>query len=179
MTYTLKVDEVTQFIFRATRFYYTTSQGKYLLLSWIAKHIDQAGEAVLFLPPSERPETWLADMELSTKPLWIPPMGRVVDVSKIGGLDTGPGRFAARIAAPLCPWNAGAWEFQNAGGALQVGPAPEAEFTLSIQALSALVYGTHAVENFAIRWWGDPSPEAREVLKSMFPIQMPFIHLFF
>jgi GNAT superfamily N-acetyltransferase len=62
MLYKLSGEEVTKFNFRAVRFYYTTSRGRYLLLDWIARHINQAERAELWLPPYEHPETWLADM---------------------------------------------------------------------------------------------------------------------
>lgn len=179
MVYALKGKEVTKFKFRATRFYYTTSQGKYLLLSWIAKHVDQANEAVVFLPPFEKPETWLSDLSAKIKPLWIPPMARVVDVAKLEGLQTGPGRFSAKITDPFCPWNENTWKFKSADGVLEVKPAPTAAFTLSIQALSALVYGTHNVEDFSFRGWGNPSPAEQETLRTLFPPQAPFMHLFF
>ena len=64
MLYKLSGEEVTRFNFRALRFYYTTSRGRYLLLEWIARHIDQADHAEIWLPPYERPETWLADMQV-------------------------------------------------------------------------------------------------------------------
>jgi hypothetical protein len=47
-------------------------------------------------------------------------MGRVVDVARIGGMETGPGGFTARVSDPLCPWNEGVWRFETVDGKLQV-----------------------------------------------------------
>ena len=66
----------------------SASQGKYLLLAWIARHIDQANQVEITLPPFELPETWLADLAITTQSAWRSPMGRVVDVAQIGGIHT-------------------------------------------------------------------------------------------
>ena len=75
LAYSLKGDRPMEFHMRVTRFYYHTSQGKYLLLAWIARHVDQAETVEIWLPPYETPETWLADINLKTERPWIPAMG--------------------------------------------------------------------------------------------------------
>ncbi|MBL7163655.1 MAG: GNAT family N-acetyltransferase [Anaerolineales bacterium] len=179
MLYSLKGEEVTKFKFHAPRFYYKNSQGKYLLLEWIARHIDQAVEAEIWLPPSELPETWLTDMEVQTEPAWIPPLGRVLDVEKIGGMQTGLGSFTAMISDPLCPWNEGVWKFESADNALQVSKAKDPQCGLNINALSALIYGTHDPSDFSIRGWGNPSTELQETMRSIFPYRLPFLHEYY
>jgi predicted acetyltransferase len=179
MLYSLKGEEQAGFELRAIRFYYDTSVAKYLLLSWIARHTDQASHAEIWLPPFELPETWLADIEVTTETLTRAPMGRVLDVAKIGGLQTGPGRFSARIIDSLCPWNEGLWQLQTVEGVLQVGPTERADCELAIQALTALIYGTHDPRDFAVRGWGDPSPGVQETMRTMFPPKLPYLHEFF
>jgi hypothetical protein len=181
MLYNLQGQEVGQFALRAHRFYYDTSQAKYLLLQWIARHVDQAGEAELWLPPFERPETWLADIQVASESQERAPMGRVVDVANIGGMQTGPGRFAARIDDPLCPWNESVWLFQTIDGALHVSrmETEQADCDLAVQALTALVYGTHDPGDFAVRGWGNPSPEIQATMQVMFPPRLPFLHEYF
>jgi predicted acetyltransferase len=176
MLYDLKGEHVTEFNLRAIRFYYDTSEGKYLLLQWIARHADQANRVELWLPPFEQPETWLADMRITMEPAFISPMGRILDVAKIGGMHTGPGRFSARIADPVCPWNEGVWKFETVDGELQVRPADEADCDLSPHALAALIYGTHDPADFAIRGWGNPSPQLQETMRTMFPPMLPYLH---
>jgi hypothetical protein len=94
-------------------------------------------------------------------------------------METGAGRFAARVEDPLCPWNEGVWQFESIDGSLQVSPTQNADCNLSIQGLSALVYGTHNPENYPFRSWGDPSPQVRAVMQEMFPAKEAYLHEFF
>jgi predicted acetyltransferase len=176
MLYDLKGGEETKYLFRAMRFYYETSQARYLLLQWIARHIDQADRVELWLAPSEQPETWLADMQMKTESAIRAPMGRVLDVARIDGMTTGPGRFSARITDPLCPWNEGVWQFETTDGALRVAQGERPDCDLAIQGLTALVYGTHEPDSFAIRGWGNPSPAVQATMQAMFPRLVPHLH---
>ncbi|MBN1428573.1 MAG: GNAT family N-acetyltransferase [Anaerolineae bacterium] len=176
MVYTIKGDRPTEFTLCATRFYYHTSRGRYLLLEWIARHADQANRVETWLPPFERPETWMPDMRLQKETDWFYPMGRVIDVAGIEGMPIGPGSFSARIDDPLCPWNNGVWRFESIDGHLQVSRTDQAECDLGIQALAALVYGTHDPDDFMFRGWGKVSNEAKAMMRSMFPPMQPYLH---
>jgi predicted acetyltransferase len=179
MLYELRGERVTEFKMRAIRFYYETSRGKYLLLQWIARHIDQANQVEIWLPPFEQPGTWLADIRPALEPVFFAPMGRVVDVAGIGGMQVGPGRFCARITDSLCPWNEGVWDFETVDGLLQISPADTPDCDLGVQALAALIYGIHDPGDFAFRGWGTPSPEIQKVLRAMFPPMIPYLHEMF
>jgi predicted acetyltransferase len=180
MLYRLQGEEVGKFTLLAHRFYYENSQAKYLLLQWIARHVDQASEVELWLPATEQPETWLADLRVSIRSQQRPaPMGRIVDVANLGGMQTGPGCFAARISDPLCPWNEGQRQFETVEGFLQVSLAFQADCQLATQALAALIYGTHDPGDFAFRDWGQPSPEVQSTLRAMFPPRVPYLHEYF
>ena len=179
MLYQLKGEEISQFLFQATRFYYTSSQAKYLLLQRIAQHTDQAGKVEIWLPPYEQPETWLSDLQVKVEYQGRAPMGRVLDVAKINGLQVGPGAFVARLSDPLCPWNDGIWQFESVDGTLQVEPHPLPDCDLSIQALTGLVFGTHDPRDFAIRGWGNPSPAVQASMRVMFPPKIPYLHEYF
>jgi len=176
MSYRLEGDQVTQFTMRADRFYYDTSQAKYLLLQWIARHIDQTREVELWVPAFERPEMWLADIQVSTEAPARGPMARVVDVAALGQLETGPGRFAVRVSDPLCPWNEGVWSFESIDGRLRVTRVEHAECELTIQAIAALIYGTNDPGDFACWGWGDPSRGLQSTMREMFPPQVPYLH---
>jgi hypothetical protein len=106
-------------------------------------------------------------------------MGRVVDVAGIGGMETGPGCFAARVSDPLCPWNTGVWQFEAVDGRLQVDRASQADCDLSIQALAALIYGTHDPGDFVFREWGNLSPALQTIMRAMFPPLVPYLHEYF
>lgn len=176
MLYDLKGDAPTEYNMRVFRFHYATSLGKYLLLAWIARHTDQANRVELMLPPYELPETWFADLNVTPERIFRAAMGRVVDVANIGGMQTGPGRFAARLSDPLCPWNEGVWRFEMLDGQLLVSETDQADCDLTIQALTALVYGTHSPADFFFRGWGNPAPQVQEIMQTMFPPMLPYLH---
>ena len=176
MLYQLTGQDIGQFKLEARQFYYDSSQGRYLLLQWIGRHADQAGEAAISLAPFEWPETWLADIKVNIGSAERAAMGRVLDVAGIGGMHTGPGRFSARILDPLCPWNEGVWQFETAGGELHVSPGGRAGCDLTIQGLSALVYGTHDPNDLPLRGWGNPTTELQAKLRALFPPRVPYVH---
>jgi predicted acetyltransferase len=179
LLYQLGGEEPTQFTLRAHRLYYDSSQAKYLLLQWLARHVDQASEVEIWLPPYEHPETWLADLQPGTESQARAPMGRVVDVAGLGHMRTGPGRFSATVRDPLCPWNEGVWQFETADGVLQVVRASEADCDLAIQGLSALVYGTHDPGDFRFRGWGNPPLAVQATMRAVFPTRTPYLHEYF
>jgi predicted acetyltransferase len=179
MLYRLQGEEVGKFNFSAVRFYYQTSRARYLMLNWIARHVDQADRAEIWLAPDEYPETWLADIQVKVESAIRPAMCRVLDVEKIGGMTVGEGGFSARVIDPLCPWNEGIWKFESSSGALQVSKGSQADCELTIQGLSALISGMHDPQDFPLRGWGNPEPELQAILRSLFPRLYPYMHELF
>lgn len=118
-------------------------------------------------------------MQVRTESAVRAPMGRVVRVDGLGGMQTGQGSFSARVTDPLCPWNEGVWRIETVAGVLQIQPTDKADCNLGIQGLSALIYGTHDPSGFAIRGWGDPAPELQEIMRTMFPAMLPHLHEYF
>lgn len=176
MLYRIQGEEVTKYNFVAYRFCYRTSRARYLMLNWIARHVDQADRAEIWVPADEHPELWLADIQVKVESAIRASMCRVLDVEKIGGLTVGEGSFAAQLVDPLCPWNEGAWWFGSSGEKLEVRKIPKAETQLTVQGLTALVAGTHAPQEFALRGWGNPSPEDQSAMRAMFSRMSPFVH---
>ena len=174
MTYEIKGDPRRML---ALNFYYDDHRGRYLLLEWFARHTDQISEVELKLLPGELPETWLPDFDPQYRPGYSP-MGRVLDVARLGGMTVGPGEFTARIRDEQCPWNQGVYTFRADDGRLEVTPGATGDATceLTISALSALIYGTHEPETFALRGWGAPTPAMQVTLRTMFPPLLPFLH---
>ena len=179
MLYRIQGEEVGKFNFSAVRFYYQTSRARYLMLNWIARHVDQADRAEIWLPPDEYPETWLADIQVKVESAIRPAMSRVLDIEKMGGMRVGEGSFSAMVNDPLCPWNEGRWQFAAHEGILQVSRAAQADCELTIQGLSALVSGAHDPQDFPLRGWGNPTPELQAIHGSMFPRLQPFMHEMF
>src|SRR5690348_14149534 len=103
-------------------------------------------------------------------------MGRALDVATIGGMEVAPGRSSANILDPFCPWNEGIYQFESVEGNLQVSHARQAACELTIQGLTALVYGTHEPASFEFRGWGNPVPALQATLQTMFPPRLPYLH---
>jgi predicted acetyltransferase len=162
-------------VMQVTHFWYTDSLGRYLLLEWLARHIDHVKEIEIKLPPFEHPETWWPDMEIHVSSV-EPPLGRIIDITRINGMQVGRGRFTARVSDEYCPWNEGNYLFECVNNRLQIQPYETAECELSIQAISALIYGTHEPESFAIRGWGNPSLSIQATMQHMFPPQQPYLY---
>lgn len=160
-------------------FYCDDYGARYLLLEWFARHIDQISEVEVRLLPGELPETWLPDLnpQYRSGPGHAP-MGRVLDVARLGGMEVGAGEFVARVRDEQCPWNEGVYQFRAVDGRLQVTPGAtdDAACELTIAGLSALIYGTHEPETFALRGWGAPSAALQATLLTMFPPRLPFLH---
>lgn len=176
MLYKLQGEEVTKFNLIAYRFYYTTSRARYLLLDWIARHIDQADRVEMWLPPYEHPETWLADIQVKIESQIRAPMSRVLNIAGIGGMETGEGSFSAHITDPICPFNEGKWRFESVDGRLQVSKTEDADCELTIQGLTALIFGTHNPQDFPLRGWGNPNMKIQARMRQMFPPRTPFLH---
>jgi predicted acetyltransferase len=177
MLYSTLGEEVMKYNFLASRFYYKTSRARYLLLNWIARHVDQADRAELWLAEDEYPESWLADIQVKVEALTLPrAMSRVLDIEKISGMSVGEGSFSARIIDPLCPWNEGCWRLESCDGKLETSKTSKAECELTIQGLTSLISGTHDPQDIPLRGWGDPDPALQTIQREMFPRMRPFLH---
>jgi predicted acetyltransferase len=170
--------DIGRFDMKIRNFYYDDVRARYLLLDWIARHTDHAGSVEIGLACYEQPDLWLEDLKLDYQGGFAP-MARVLNVTGIGGIPTGPGSFTARIHDPHAPWNEGIFRFETSDGVLQVSAAQTADCDLSIQGLTALVYGTHDPVTFAIRGWGNPAEAVQAAMRAMFSPQQPHLHAMF
>lgn len=176
MLYNVQGTEVTKYNFVAYRFYYRTSRARYLMLNWIARHVDQADRAEIWLQTDEYPENWLADIQVKIESAIRPAMSRVLDVERIVGMNVGEGSFSAQIIDPLCPWNEGTWQFESNSGKLEVKKTSRAECQLTVQGLTALINGTHDPQEFLLRGWGNPDLATQSTQRKMFSKMIPFLH---
>ena len=162
-------------------FFYLHSHGKYLLLQWLARHIDQAKDVWLYTTPGQRHETWLYDLEADIRTRReiydsLEPMGRVVVVEGLSGMNAGRGNFSVRVTDEQCPWNEGSYAFESANGRLSVSRSKTHDGELDIKGLSALVFAGYDPGDFVFRGWGDPDSEVQRAMRSMFPSSQPYLH---
>lgn len=167
--------------FEIRHFLIANSQARYLLLQFIAKHIDQVTDVHFKqLPAQEFPENWFSDLSTKGDPdIWLTPMGRVIDVIKLSGMTVGNGKITIQVDDEFCAWNNGVFTFEAQAGKLHVSEGNSPDCRLSIQAVSALVYGTHDPHDFQWRGWGNPSQENIAVLLTLFPRESPYLLMAF
>jgi predicted acetyltransferase len=179
LVYKLQGERVADFTMQVWRFCSVSSQARYLLLQWIAQHIDQASSVELTLAPHDRPEAWLADLKPRVETTHVAPMGRVVDLAGLSGMAVGSGSVTVRVRDALCPWNEGVWRFEGRDGRLAVTPLHESSAVdgeVAIQAVSAMVYGTHDPADYPFRGWAPASTGLLSSIASLFPRKLPHMH---
>lgn len=164
-------------------FFYSNSLGKYLLLQFLAIHADQVHEIHLMnIIPDEHPETWINDTFWGEKGKiinreWVPScMGRIIQVEKMNGLNVGSGNISVKIVDGYCDWNNRAFNLKSEGGVLKVTEVEQFDCELTIQGLSAIVYGCYNLDDFEFKGWGKLSSEAKEKFETLFPKKAPFLY---
>lgn len=166
-------------------FMYSSAAGKFLLLNWLARHVDQVSRVWLRLRPDEYIETWTTDSDAALYSAYFnaphpfdgpTAMGRVSHVEHLGGLKVGEGSVVIAVQDEQCDWNNGTFRFQNQDDTLHVErTAATPDCTLTIQALSALIYGVIDPADFAYRGWGAPSNQVQDKLRRLFPRLLPWL----
>ena len=131
------------------------------------------------LPAFELPETWLSDLNPRVETFYTAPMGRVIDIERLEGIDVGPGALSIELTDPLCPWQEGCWRLVADEGILRVSRGTAADCRMDVRALGALVYGTHDPEDFNSRGWAELSPDHVIALRALFPRKAPYLHSYF
>ena len=104
------------------------------------------------------------------------PMGRVLDIQKLKGMQVGVGDFTLQVRDPLCPWNQGDWRFISDQGRLEIEAGSDPQGVLDAQGLAAMIYGTHDPQNFDCRGWGELGASLQASVREMFPLAMPYLY---
>lgn len=167
--------------FEVARFFAKNSQARYLLLQFIAKHLDQVHDVhIKRLPGYENPETWFSDLSMKGDPeIWLTPMGRIINVRELGGMTVGSGKLTVQLDDSFCEWNNGIFTFESEDGELIVSEGGDPDCTLTINGLTALIYGTHDPHDFKWRGWGNPSEETIQKMLNLFPTESPYLLVVF
>ncbi|HTF09903.1 MAG TPA: GNAT family N-acetyltransferase, partial [Asanoa sp.] len=159
---------------------HTGPHGRALLLSFLARHVDQVDRVKLWLLPGETPELWADDLAVETKtdvrvPGSAAPMARVLSLDGLEGIPAGPAALTVDVVDD--PLLAGRYHLDGTSGALAVerSTAPAAA-TLTAAGLSALVYGVLDPVEIVLRRLGRFPAEAAEALRELFPPQRPYVY---
>ncbi|MCG3220229.1 MAG: GNAT family N-acetyltransferase [Candidatus Heimdallarchaeota archaeon] len=163
-------------------FYCKNSLARYLFLQWFALHADQIKNVHIPIKPNEYPETWLNDTfwgeygKIQSRE-WVPScMGRVVIVNNLSDLNVGHGKLSVKITDDNCDWNNKTYTFEGKEGKLSVTESIEYECELSIQAISAIVYGCYNLDDFEFKGWAKLTEENKDKIQELFPKIPPYLH---
>jgi len=168
--------------FLISTFLYLNSHAKYNLLRFLALHIDQFYTVKFPLHPAEHPENWLNDLRIQIANRdWVPSaMARVIDVEGLQDLPVGTGTVVIKIEDANCEWNNNVYEFTSSLGKLSITKKENnvnSDCILTIEGLTALVYGWYVLEDFVYRnWIKETKVETINKLKELFPINLPYMY---
>lgn len=158
--------------------------GRALLLRFFATHTDQVTRVEAVTDPAELPELWATDFTGSVHaevsfPAAGAPMARVLSLSALQGMTVG--RERATVAVTGDRYLTGGYLLDGTAGALEVTPAAagSAAVTLTAAGLSALVYGVLDPADIVIRGLGDIPADQAARLRTLFPLQVPYLSAHF
>lgn len=161
-------------------FLYLDSNAKYVLLDHISRHVDQFSKIVMRISPTDRPETWYFDSNVSiTSREWVPSaMGRILDINKMGGMNVGEGSISVKLKDPNCNWNEGVWLLSAENHELHVSTTDEFDIEMTIQGLSAVVYGGYELEDLYLRGWMSNQDHNLTLTKLFPPVSASILSIF-
>lgn len=117
MHYTLKYQILNQAL-HTDNYLFSTVEGKFGLLNWIARHIDQVRKVILILAPDQTSENFYTDIRPEYQGLFVPPTGRVINLTAFEGLSCREGKISINLTDPNCDWKNGIWRLSNNNGGL-------------------------------------------------------------
>ncbi|MFW5729646.1 MAG: GNAT family N-acetyltransferase [Spirochaetota bacterium] len=172
---------------RIAGYRFTERDGLGALLRFIALHIDQCNTVVMNAAPASLhgrlfQHTGDIDGEVRIHAMRRPWMIRIVDVvAALRGIPApAAGELELSVTDEHCPWNNGTYRLSSAGAGLEVdvnGCNPKRDgsshpdtpsASVTIQQLSALLYGTHAPAEI-LRTAVGATPTAVNLLAAWFP----------
>jgi predicted acetyltransferase len=162
--------------------YYSDLKALIGILNWLKLHFNQVKSVKFLIPKHINLELLFTDLKIK-KQSYQSAMGRIIDVSKLNGLTVSKGKIQLQIADEQCPWNNKIWIFECQDGKLVVEdnqPEPSERNSdlalVTIQGLSALVYGCYDEEVLKIRSWIKATTVDFQTLITMFPKKDPFMN---
>lgn len=164
--------------------YWTDLDSRNMLFKFFSKHIDQVKTIKMFIPYGVNFYSWVKNnkkVEADFMP--FPWMVRIIDVKDALNDITvnDEGSLTIKVNDEYCDWNNSNYLLEGENGVLSVKKTDEQEdVTLSIDGLSALLYGAYSFKEteklYSIKYQND---DKRELLKSWFPQEMIFNPNFF
>jgi len=155
-----------------------------IILGFIGSHVDNAQNCWLPIPPGANERYWLGDIAppLVAETSFMPLMVRIIDPSAaITELPAArEGELIIRYTDPHLPQRDGLYRIAAEDGRLHAHPhsgAPAAQLT--VDALSALVFGAAPPEELRHRGWLTGEESAIQLLAGWFPVRPVYNPNFF
>ena len=156
--------------------FWTDLESRDRLFSFFASHRDQIHSLKMPLPLDTNVHTWLSNAGKLPSSLTEPWMVRIIDiVQALHGLPIACEPFTFALNDPHCSWNEGVFRVNGDRGSLTVkrynGDFPDLaiDFRATIAGISALIYGTHGIDELIHKQWiTDINPITYEVLENAF-----------
>jgi predicted acetyltransferase len=154
--------------------YWRNLSAQAALFNFFSKHRDQFPKLIMLLPYGTNFQHWFEDLrEWIQIKVWHPWMVRVIDIKEaLAGLPaTEKGELVFTLSDSQCEWNTGTYLLKSNGKQLQIQPTKQATKTaLTIHGISALVYGTHSLEEIEdAQWLKGADKQTRKLLQNWFP----------
>jgi len=164
--------------------YWTDLDSRNMLFKFFSKHIDQVETIKMFIPYGINFYSWLKNnkkVEADFMP--FPWMVRILDIEDaLNDIKVKQeGSTSIKIIDEYCDWNKGNYLLECKNGKMIADETDEKEdITLSIDALSALLYGAYSFNETEKLYSIDyHDKEKRELFKRWFPQEMIFNTTFF
>ncbi len=157
--------------------FWTDLSARDRLFQFLASHRDQVHRLKVNLPLDGKLHQWFSDAGKLTATMTEPWMVRIIDaIEALQGLPITCEPFTFALSDPHCHWNEGVFGVNGDHGQLLVKrysnneiEGLDIDFHATIMGLSALVYGTHAIEELIHRQWITKiHPSTRELLSQWF-----------
>ncbi|NUN64081.1 GNAT family N-acetyltransferase [Pseudanabaena biceps] len=140
--------------------FWTDLESRDRLFSFFASHRDQIHSLKMPLPLDTNVHTWLSNAGKLQASLSDPWMVRIVDiVQAMHGLPITCEPFIFALSDPHCNWNDGIFRVDGDRGSLMVkryngdNPNLAINFRATIAGISALIYGTHRLDELVHKQW--------------------------
>ncbi len=120
--------------------------------------------------------SWIENYARPKADIYIVNMGRIIDAQKcLEGIKVKEeGTVKIKITDPICEWNNKKLKITTSEGKLKVEETTEEEIEMTIEGLTALVYGVMPIEEIEYCSWMK-GEKGKETLREWFPRKDPWM----
>ena len=157
--------------------FWTDLESRDRVFSFFASHRDQIHSLKIPVPLDANIHTWLRDAGRLQSSMTDPWMVRIVDIiGALNGLPINCEPFIFALSDPYCSWNEGVFGVSSHRGQLMVKRYGNGDFQdlainfcATIAGISALIYGTHGINELVHKQWiTDINPATYKLLENTF-----------